>query len=488
MTKKVEKNTLSVYGIQDVADEKYPVLVHDHSMAFFESGRISRFCQLERITRIKHDNKLHMQIDRLLRDERIAGKKFSFVNCDNEAGRAFLSASGKFRFEAPINKKLTIIPEKGNCFIYGEKKDGYVINHELAHIYSCMPFFGKFRNNSLLVHYDGGASKSNFSAWHFLNGQLIPVEYHYHLKHLTSIFNTNALVFSILKGNVTNQNGIPGKLMGYAAYGKYKPELEEWFVKNDMFKDIWKNKNVFFKKAKDDLNITIHSFDQKNTFLQNIVATLHHIFERESFDKFKQLQEATGARYLYYAGGCALNIKLNTKLVKSELFKDVFISPCANDSGLAIGAGAFFQHSRGMEIENHSPYLNNWGIADYQVKFKEKDIAVLASLLVENKVIGVCNGYGEAGPRALGNRSIIALASSSELARKVSMKYKGREWYRPVAPVMIEKNAEYFTGEKMHHLSRYMLLDYKIIPGRIKEIRATRAMAGQTSHSTGNNR
>ncbi|HSH52669.1 MAG TPA: carbamoyltransferase C-terminal domain-containing protein, partial [Bacteroidales bacterium] len=116
------------------------------------------------------------------------------------------------------------------------------------------------------------------------------------------------------------------------------------------------------------------------------------------------------------------------------------------------------------------PYLNNWGIENYEVKNYNK-LNEIAELLNKEKIIAVCNGFGEVGPRALGNRSILAKADSAKLAQKVSEVHKKREWYRPIAPVMLEKNAKYFTGlDKIHHLSKFMLLDFKIDQHTRKEI------------------
>ena len=73
-----------------------------------------------------------------------------------------------------------------------------MLNHELAHIYTCVPFFGRFNENSLLVHFDGGASLSNFSAWTYKSNDLKKVESHWDLKYLSSLFNANALSFAII--------------------------------------------------------------------------------------------------------------------------------------------------------------------------------------------------------------------------------------------------------------------------------------------------
>ena len=112
----------------------------------------------------------------------------------------------------------------------------------------------------------------------------------------------------------------------------------------------------------------------------------------------------------------------------------------------------------------HTPYLNNIGIADLHGQIVDEVVVAVANILLQNKIIGVCNGFGEAGPRALGNRSLIALANSKELAQKLSMEVKKREWYRPVAPIMLKINAEMVAEQKVTNLARYMLQDFTIKP------------------------
>jgi len=188
-------------------------------------------------------------------------------------------------------------------------------------------------------------------------------------------------------------------------------------------------------------------------------------------EKLTDLQKQTGAEQLFYTGGSALNIVANTEIINSSIFKDVYIPPCTEDSGLALGAAAFVEWQKHGEVEIHLPYLNNWVISDSEVQVSEEMIAEIAKLLVKEKLVGICNGPGEAGPRALGNRSILALANSKKLAYKLSVEKKGREWYRPLAPVALEKNIRYFTGlEKIHPLSKFMLLDFKVLKERNEEL------------------
>lgn len=465
------KATLAIYGIQDRFDYEHPFYVHDHNLAIMQEGKVMYFLQQERTSRRKRDNTLHIHLKDILKQKKLLGTDYDLVFIDNVVGRTFLLQNGEVRFEAPLNDRLATAPEKGKCWWFGEDKDAWVINHELAHIFSCLPFFGNFKENSLLVHFDGGASVSNFSAATFINGKLLWQEYHWDFKRYSTLYNANALVFAIIGAKLPEQNAVPGKFMGFAGLGKYRPELEEWLRENDFFQDIWGKTSVFFKAAESDWGVILKSFNQKDPFIQDVAATLQQIFANRILEKLMELQQKTGTENLYYTGGSALNIVANTQIINSGIFQEVFIPPCTEDSGLALGAAAFAEWKKHGKVELHQAYLNNWGIENYGAEYSVETIKVVAELLTGGKLVGVCNAYGEAGPRALGNRSILALAGSKALSKKLSMEKKGREWYRPLAPIALEKNTKYFTGlEEIHPLSRFMLLDFAILPEKQNEI------------------
>ncbi len=470
----MDKNspTLAIYGIQDRENYEYPLYVHDHNLALMQNGKVISLLQQERISRRKRDNTLHLYLKEILKEKKLLAANYDLVFVDNVVGRTFISREGDARFEAPLSNCLAPDLEKGKCWWFGQEKEAFSLNHELAHIFSCLPFFGYFKENSLLVHFDGGASLSNFSAAIYKNNKFDWIEYHWDLKPFSSIYNANALVFSIVKAKLANQNAVPGKFMGFAGWGKFRKELESWLIENNLFQDIWGKTSQFFEKAKSDWNIELHSFDQKNTFIQDIAATLQHIFVQKILEKLKDLAQRTGAENLYYTGGSALNIVANTQIVNSNIFKNVFIPPCTEDSGLALGAAAFMEWKKHNKIKPHSPYLNNWNIENYTCQYSGETIRTIANNLLKGKLIGICNNFGETGPRALGNRSILALPNSKSLSLKLSMEKKGREWYRPLAPVALERNTKYFTGtDSIHHLSKYMLLDFKILPEKENEIK-----------------
>jgi len=464
------KGTIGIYGIQDRVNSIHPQYVHDHNLALIEGGDVKHYLQLERLTRNKRDNKLYQHLPNLIREKKLVDADIDVVFVDNVIGRALISDCGQIRFEAPLNKNLTKDWEEGRLWWFNREIKAHVLNHELAHVFSCLPFFGNFKENSLLIHFDGGASLSNFSAWIYRMGKIIPVEHHWELKHLTSLFNANALTFGIIGAKLQDQNSVPGKLMGFAALGTYNEDIEFWLRQNNWFEDIWSKKSKFFEAAKSDFGINLKSLDQHNTFLQDVAATIQEVFMRETLMKIDDVNSLSNCKNLYYTGGCALNIHSNSAIIESGIFENIYIPPCTEDSGLALGAAAFGEWKKDQNFKPHSSYINNWGIEDYRAEYTEEDISKIASLLANGKIIGTCNGIAEAGPRALGNRSLLALPTKA-LSKKVSIDCKKREWYRPVAPIMLEEHAKYFTElETINPLAKNMLIDFPIAIKKQDEI------------------
>ncbi|GHU75674.1 hypothetical protein FACS189414_0350 [Bacteroidia bacterium] len=185
-------------------------------------------------------------------------------------------------------------------------------------------------------------------------------------------------------------------------------------------------------------------------------------------------QAMTCSPNLVMAGGVALNCVANAKLKTSGLFKNIWIQPAAGDAGGAVGATLsawyiYHQQTRNP-LDNDSmsgAYLgtdfSNKEIANFIRKkgidatyYPEEELyAVIAGLLNEGHIIGLVRGSMEYGPRALGNRSIIADPRNIEMQKKLNMEIKFRETFRPFAPAVLEEDAsEYFD---MNFPSPYML-------------------------------
>lgn len=464
----MSKPTIAIYGIKDRNNFEYPAFVHDHNMCIMQDGRIQQYIHLERLTRRKYDNRLDLFIENLIEEKQInCDNDFDLVCVNDFVGNSFISKNGRIRFEVDRQQELKFKLKKGYSYYQyngwdGNDIDGWLCQHEVAHICSTLPFYGEFRENSLLLSIDGGSSLGNYAAFIYKGNKFHLIENNWNdLGFASKLFNDNSLSFKILGASPGMHCSVPGKLMGFASYGKYDEKIAKWLVNNNYFKEYWNKENEILDAIKRDFGVTA-SYNTQDNFMQNIAATMQGIFEKAIIQKIEQLQKKYKCEYLYYGGGCALNIVTNTKIVESGMFREVFIAPCCNDSGLSIGAAALMEIKKGNKIYQHNAYLCNVGLKEQNNYLNDKDIELTAKMLTEGKIIGICNGVAEAGPRALGNRSIIAIANNKELSLKVSMDIKKREWYRPVAPIMLKKIAEQFTGQKMCELTKYMLMDYKI--------------------------
>ena len=460
---------VSVYGIADRNRFTYPGFVHDHNFSVCDGDRLLTYCHLERETRVKYDNQFGQHAERLLLDDATfdVSPETCFLYVNSFVGSGFLSERGRIRFDC-LNRETDLLkPVRGYGWIQNKDWEGFEveawsISHEIAHAFSVVPFAGGLRENSLLISFDGGSSTGNFAAFHYKNGQLTQRESHWELSQLSKLFNDNGLSFGIIQAAPGEHCSVPGKLMGYASWGSRDEQVSKWLKAHDFFRDAWGDREQFQKEARANFNWQGTFGENKDPFLFTVAACMQDHFLKGILARIGSLAEQTGADYLYYAGGCALNIVANAELVSNGWFRDVFISPCCNDSGLSIGASAYWAFLHDRVISVSSPYLNNLHCSE-TYSFSQEDIMNTASALLNGEVIGVCNGAAEAGPRALGNRSILALADSKALADRVSMGIKEREWYRQIAPVMLEENARIATGlNKMHPLSTYMLLDFKI--------------------------
>ncbi|MCL2824370.1 MAG: hypothetical protein FWD57_10285, partial [Polyangiaceae bacterium] len=190
---------------------------------------------LERITRQKYDARLDEFLPELVESNTLAlPEQYDIVSVNSFTGNAFVSQRGTVRVESPKleNLSLDIEPAASNV--------GPAFNcpHELAHIASCLPFFGEFKNNSLLVSFDGGASLGNFAAFHYVDGELHLLDCGWkEMGYLSKFYNDNPLVFAILGANRAQHCSVPGKLMGYACWGQYDERIEQWLRNNNYFHD-----------------------------------------------------------------------------------------------------------------------------------------------------------------------------------------------------------------------------------------------------------
>jgi predicted NodU family carbamoyl transferase len=217
------------------------------------------------------------------------------------------------------------------------------------------------------------------------------------------------------------------------------------------------------------------------------------IYSDAMFDIFHQFAKTNLKKRqpLVIAGGCGLNCDWNTKWKETGLFSEVFVPPCANDSGAAIGTAidAQFHYTANPKIDwsvySGLSFRANSAlkIGDYDIY--EKDHAKVADMLAHDLILGWVNGKYEIGPRALGNRSILAAPFRDETRVRLN-EIKQREQFRPIAPVCLRDDASKWFGCDCE--SPYMLYTYRSTTGALAAVTHVNGTARlQTVTPTTNN-
>ncbi len=218
-------------------------------------------------------------------------------------------------------------------------------------------------------------------------------------------------------------------LMGMAAYGKpiYKDDIYEDFVHQSPF------------KMKKNLHRGLSDWHPEADVM-DIAASIQAVIEEILADLFLRASKY-GSRNLVYAGGVALNCAANRTLANLGLFDNIWIIPNPGDSGSSLGCIAA---SEKIHLNWKSPFLGHNIEGEYPVDAIIKE-------LTENKMVGVASGRAEFGPRALGNRSLLADPRGEEIKDLVNG-IKRRQKFRPFAPAILEEDVnDYFdlpTGVK----------------------------------------
>jgi carbamoyltransferase len=264
-----------------------------------------------------------------------------------------------------------------------------------------------------------------FTRWQAQNGEL--------LKH-SSLDYPNSL--GLFYSAMTQRCGLkPNEeeyiLMGMAALGDpnrlFREMMREFIeLPNDDYREPFRIKQNLHRGCKDwrtDLNSEQDRYD--------IAAATQRVYETVFERILQQAAQSSSSNNLVLMGGCALNCSANS--IAYKYFKNVWIMPAPGDNGSAIGA--VLSHSK-AHIEWTGPYLG------YDMGY-QADNEQIVEYLIDSKLCGVARGKAEFGPRALGNRSLIADPRDSEIKALVN-KIKHREQFRPFAPAILEEFADQY--------------------------------------------
>ncbi len=278
----------------------------------------------------------------------------------------------------------------------------------------------------------------------------------------------------------------PGKMMGLASYGKPDGKVYEQMKQLFRLKDNGgfdfdmsyfsyhytrksgvseKFTKLFGESKKEGKDWSEHELE--------VAAAAQHIVEDVVMHMAKHLKKVTKSDNLCMAGGVALNSVTNGIIAKSGLFRDIFIQPAAGDSGTAIGAALLLNHqklNRPRQIQKTAflgPEYDNEAclkaIQDAGLPYRiagEEIYNFTAEKLMQNKIIAWFQGRMEFGPRALGNRSILANPMDKDMKDILNKRVKFREAFRPFAAIVTEEDCGTFFDHD--YPNPYMLLVYNV--------------------------
>ena len=396
---------------------------HDASVSLIEDGKILFAGHAERYSKQKNDWYIN---DSLVNNALQYGEPDYIAYYEKpllKASRLALkggSGDWKPRFDLPNT------PRKSFSHHYSHAASGYYTS----------PF-----NDAVIVVLDAIGEYNTSTVW-VGEGDKIKLKYKQNYPISFGLFYS---AFTQLIGLMPNQEEYI--MMGMAAYGdwkKYYKEVNEYFPN-------FRSQSYNFHKGITDWGWIK---DEQDKF--DIAAAVQMVYQTRLMEFMAEAKAITGKKNLVFMGGCALNSSANTSLWK--LFDMIWIMPNPGDAGSSLGAAAALY---GKHLDWETPYLGYDLGGEYPVQ-------EIVDAILKDGIAAVATGKAEYGPRALGNRSILADPRDPNIKDKVNM-IKKREPFRPFAPVVLEEYASKWFD--MDFSSPYMQYTVKCLqPEKIPSV------------------
>ncbi|PLY00915.1 MAG: carbamoyltransferase [Desulfuromonas sp.] len=455
---------------------------HDGSGVILNQGHIAAYVNTERFSRIKkHPGLREEDLDELFRQAGATIDDISFVILCNHGINypEFLEAFGDKYTDVPFDYKLS--PDFKRVEMRGRTIDcAYNPDHFLCHA-AASYYFSPF-NSALTFAYDPMGSGAYIGVENRLSPFPLPVT------RVGAIYSeiSRAIGFGGLFG--------AGKTMGLAPLGKaaagLTPALLE-FAQNPLRVDDITPviEEILDLAAKREIIVKGHKGKSWNAASAYIVqefleTVLKHVLEQlfRANQRNKMAGKLAANPNLCLSGGTALNSVANEKVFRASNFSNFYAHPACGDDGTSIGAALYWWHhvlghpkiprqnSEAMysvasysstsikdAIRSFENRVESWSSTDY--------IAETAQYISEGKIVGWFNGASEIGPRALGNRSILADPRRADMCDKLNKKVKHRESFRPFAPsVLLEDAQGWFDAVESPYMLRVVRVKSREIP------------------------
>lgn len=458
---------MGVYGVADPSGSSSPGWTHDHGVAVLR-GSDAAVLQLERLTRRRHDNRLDQHLRtalQLLDIQPMAAPRFALA--DACVGGGFRDAEGLLQVEDAEPRVLSETPLRvGGTYATGPV-EAWQVPHELAHIGAAWPFCGGFREDDLLVHIDGRASRSSASVWQWRNRRFVLLDASNHLADAVNDFAVSHLAQRLVGHTWREFLSVPGKLMGLAAWGDPDPGVRTWLEAHGWFRDGRGDPDALDRAVRQRWGGQDVS-DPNSRVARDMAACIQARFSEQVSAYLAEWQGRTGAARLVLSGGGALNIVTNSAIALRGPFREVCAPPCCGDDGLALGAAVILALHLGEEVAQQEAWLQGWGDIPCG---RPPDAEYVARLISRGEVVATCIGPAEVGPRALGARSLL-VAPTTEGRDLVSLSLKRREAYRPVAPLVHPDRVNDLAPDahKAPSLSRWMMGSFAVEPTKAPDV------------------
>jgi len=462
--------------------------MHDSSACIVRDGELLFAVAEERISRQKHDSRFpQLAIQACLEFARVRVEQLDEVCFGwQTAGPVYrhdlkLYALGKW----PITYLNVLNSTRHFASMWHQESGGRrftqqfgaskarmrFVDHHLAHAISAYAFSG-FEDSAVVVM-DGRGAWEATSIWRGSNGRL---------EHVLTIPFPDSVGFFYSEFTAYlgfQRNSDEWKVMGLAPYGEpgvkldafIEPEAAPYRVQA---RRLFGNGNGSFSSVIPLLGPAREPESEIDARHKNIACAVQDACELAMMSVMRMAVEKTRCRNLCLAGGVALNSKGNGKIAASGLVDKIFVQPAASDDGVALGAALapYLENGRlPSKLMRHAylgPAFDDSAIEStlrtYKLSYTRLNdpAAIGAELLSQGKILGWFQGRMEFGPRALGNRSILADARDPEMNSKVNNAVKFREWWRPFAPSLKkEAAAEYLESATD---SPFMILTAQVRP------------------------
>ena len=454
---------------------------HDSAACILKDGKIIAAAQEERFTRIKHDssypynaiefvlkyaNLRLSEVDQIvffekpfLKFERLLETYVAFAP---KGISSFLKAIPVWIKEKLFQKKFLFEKLQSHDQEFKSDKNIFFSEHHLSHASSA--FFPSPYEEAVILTADGvGEWATTTVAIGKKNDLKIKKEIYF--PHSLGLLYSAFTYFTGFKVNSGEY-----KLMGLAPYGKpiYEEKIKKIIdIKNDgtfrldqSYFDYATGLKMTNEKFNELFNSKPRNPEEKITqFHMDLAASIQKVTEEIMIKLLKAIKVEYGIKNLCLAGGVALNCVANGKILKENIFENIWIQPAAGDAGGALGAALALWHIECKNkriIEKNDSMKGSYLGNDYsQIEIEkqlnsvgaifktfeyDKLIDLTSDYLSKEKAIGWFQGRMEFGPRALGGRSILADPRSNEMQKNLNLKVKFRESFRPFAPSILRED------------------------------------------------